>query len=155
MLHLRLLRRSKNLFPASTSSPPDILISLPRMVENWNEDRYRRYIQAWAEEDYDFLRDWLHPELVVRYPGIPEINGSEAWIAMAEELHGGGLERVEVLWFLGGEGRHAAMLRSTIESRINAHKVLTFLNVRVGDRFTHEVGVFVCLPVYLLNADGV
>ena len=63
-------------------------------------------------------------------------------MALTKELHAGGLEHVEVLWFLCGEGKHAAMLKSTIESRIDAHKVLTFLNVRIGDRFTHEVGCF-------------
>jgi hypothetical protein len=113
------------------------------MAPAWTESKFRQYLHAIIRGDTEFVCKVLHPNVIVRYPGVPDIIGREAWLNEVKELTDDGLDDVEVSWFVGEEGKHAALLKSTIFSRITVPKRLTFLNVQKGDSFTHSAGAFV------------
>jgi hypothetical protein len=113
------------------------------MAQAWTESQFRRHIQCLCEQDFEQYCKSLDPNVVIRYPGLPVVIGRQAWLDVCGEFRAWGLENMDVLWFVGGPGKHAAVLKSWIQSKIDAPQVLTFFNVRKGDQFTHTFGAFV------------
>src|ERR1700719_501880 len=105
------------------------------MAPIWTEAHFKRYIDSWSKEMHGFYYESLDSNVVVRYPGLPEIVGRDAYVELGKRLRAEGLQKIEIIWFLSGPGRFAAMLRASVHSLVDSPQVLNFLDVRVGDRW--------------------
>ena len=117
--------------------------SIPMPNTPWTETQFRRYIQGCLTVDIPYLHTVLHPDLIVHYPGLPDFRSREAWISCLRDLHRCGWHDYRLKSFFSSHEGHATLYTMIGTSTINAAKLMTFLNVNVGDRIVLECGSFV------------